>query len=106
MKRLYDAADLPQAQLLIDHLAAEGIPARLFNANAQGGLGEIPFIAAYPQVWLDNERDWARARTVVEHFEQPTESRPTRRCAACGEENPGEFELCWSCGTALQADVD
>lgn len=101
MRRLYDAADLPQAQLLIDRLAAAGIPARLFNENAQGGLGEIPFIAAYPQVWIEDEADWARARAVVERFERPVEPAPARRCPACGEENPGEFELCWSCGAVL-----
>ena len=101
MKRLYDAADLPQAQLLLDRLAEAGIPARLFNANAQGGLGEIPFTAAYPQVWIEEAADWERARAVVERFERPAKPAPARRCPACGEENPGGFDLCWSCGGPL-----
>ena len=101
MRRLYDAADLPQGQLLVDRLAAEGIPARLFNVNAQAGLGEIPFVAAWPQVWIDEEGDWGRARAVVERFERPAPPQPPHRCPACGEESPGEFELCWACGAEL-----
>lgn len=101
MRRLYDAADLPQAQLLVDHLATEGIPARIFNTNAQGGLGEIPFINAYPQVWVDDEGDFSRARAVVERLERPAPETAARSCHACGEENPGAFEVCWACGAEL-----
>jgi hypothetical protein len=25
----------------------------------------------------------------------------TRHCAACGEESPATFDLCWKCGAAV-----
>jgi len=30
----------------------------------------------------------------------------TRRCAGCGEESPGHFDVCWSCGAALDGPGD
>lgn len=31
---------------------------------------------------------------------EPTPSGPDWRCDACGEENPGSFEVCWNCQAA------
>jgi hypothetical protein len=95
--KAYTAADLQQAHLLLGLLQAAGIEARILNANAQGGLGEIPFINAYPEIWLEDAGDLSRARAVFENFECPSPSAPPRRCVRCGEENPAAFEICWNC---------
>ena len=100
MKRLCNAANLPEAHILAGWLAQRGVRVRVLNANAASALGELPVDAAAPQVWLEDERDESRARAVLEEFRAQA-SGPSRACPACGEENPPAFELCWSCGKAL-----
>jgi hypothetical protein len=102
MQRLYRAANLPEAYLLRELLARAGIETVVFNEHAQGGLGEIPFTQAYPELWLTDERDAARARGVIEAYESPGRSGASDSiCPACGEDNPRGFELCWRCGALL-----
>jgi len=100
MKRLCNAANLPEAHLLAGWLSQHGIRVRVFNANAAGALGELPVDAALPQIWLEDHRDEARARESLEAFRREG-SGPARPCPSCGEENPPAFELCWSCGNSL-----
>jgi hypothetical protein len=97
MIKAYTAANLQDAHILLGLLRAAGIEARVLNANAQGGLGEIPFSHAYPEIWLAEDRDLGRARQVFERFEQPLPAAPARPCPACGEDNPPGFEICWNC---------
>ena len=95
MKRLYSAADLQQAHLLAQRLREAGIPCHVFNEHLQGGVGEIPFTHAWPELWLEDAADEDRARAIVAAFEHPPPAGPPRRCPACGEENPGNFQSCW-----------
>ncbi len=101
MKRLLNAANLPEAHILAGVLERRGIRVRVLNANAAGAIGELPVDAAAPQVWLDDPDDEARARAVVAEF-RAAGTGPARRCPACGEENPPAFDLCWSCGRGLE----
>jgi hypothetical protein len=101
MKRIYNAANLPDAHIVAGILAARGIRVRILNANAAGAMGELPVDAAAPQVWVEDPRDEARAREAIDAFRaQP--AGPARRCPACGEENPPAFDVCWSCGRGLE----
>jgi hypothetical protein len=100
MLRLCTAGSLPEAHLLRELLAQAGIAAHVLNASAQGGMGEIPFTHAWPELWLERERDEQRARALVREWEHAP-SRPDLCCASCGEINPGSFDLCWHCGAAL-----
>lgn len=99
MRRLYTASNLPEAYLLLHMLESEGIAARVFNENAQGGVGELPFTHTYPELWVENY-DLDRARGVVEQFEQPKVRLESFKCAHCGEQNPETFDLCWNCGAS------
>ncbi len=102
MQKLYSAANLLDAYLLLHRLQRAGIGARVLNQHAQGGLGEIPFTHAYPEVWLIEPADAERARAiVVEHERAVAEPETTRLCRFCREENPGSFELCWRCGAPI-----
>jgi len=92
-----------EAQILIDLLGHAGIEARLFNENAQGGLGEIPFIHAYPEVWVIDDSNLDRGKVVVNNYENLPVEVATIFCRACGEESPRNFQLCWHCGVDLEA---
>jgi hypothetical protein len=104
VKRVHTAATLAEAHLLVDLLADRGIRARIFNANASSLAGELPIDAAMPQVWVENPVDASRAREVIEEFSRMPAS-PARKCLACGEDNPGSFDLCWNCGAGLESQV-
>jgi hypothetical protein len=101
VKRVHTAATLAEAHLLVDLLADRGIRARIFNANASSLAGELPIDAAMPQVWVDDPADASRAREVIEEFRRMP-AKPIRKCPACGEDNPGSFDLCWNCGAGLE----
>lgn len=101
MTRLYAAANLIDAHILLHLLDQAGIEARVFNENAQGGVGEIPFTHAYPEVWLVHEADLPAARAIVREHEQQPVDRGTVFCRECEESSPANFQLCWHCGAAL-----
>ncbi|MHB8743486.1 MAG: putative signal transducing protein [Sulfuricaulis sp.] len=101
MRRLCTAANLPEAHLLLHRLAHAGIEARVFNEHAQGGLGEIPFTHAYPEIWIMEPADEAPARKIIAEYERTPATPDTARCQACGEMNPQGFEICWHCGRLL-----
>jgi hypothetical protein len=101
MKRLCKAASLPDAHILRGVLEQEGIGIHVFNENAQGGVGQLPVGEALPELWVADEKDFQRAQEVVRRFETAPRIEATVRCAACGEDNPGNFQVCWSCGASL-----
>ena len=102
MFRLYQAANLPEAYLVLHRLEQAGIEARVFNEHAQGGMGEIPFTHVYPEIWLLDERDEPKARQLLAEYERADSVARESVCSNCGEENPASFELCWQCGHLLR----
>ena len=84
------------------HLAERGVRARIFNANASSILGEIPVEAALPQLWVEREGDAERALALIDEFLRTPAAGPMRTCPRCTEDNPGTFDLCWSCGAGLE----
>ena len=100
MKKIYLARDLAQAQLVVNMLAMQMIPAMLQPIYQSGGLGDLA--VSYPEVWIRRDQDESRARMVIERFEGAEKmSAEERACPHCQEMNPGDFELCWHCEKAL-----
>ena len=100
MKRVHIAPTLLDAQLAVDVLASVGIAAHVFNANAAGATGEVPFMQAQPEIWVEDEMLAARARDVLAAL-RDAPARDEKACPHCGEINPGNFLSCWQCGHAL-----
>lgn len=96
MKRLYQARDTIEANLLKDRLAERHIAARIFGEYTVGAIGELPAIH-FPEVWVEEE-DLVPARRVVAEFLAPAPDKGRWRCAECGELVEGQFDLCWKCG--------
>jgi hypothetical protein len=106
MKRVYSASDLVDARLLADSLDDARIRTHLLNANAIGAMGDLPFGDTWPEVWIADERDLARAETIVAAHAARPAARGSVRCAGCGEDNPSNFDCCWNCGTDMHGGVD
>ena len=99
---MYLAQDLQDAMLLMDRLGERGIRCRIRNGDLHGALGELP-LSVRPEVIVLDDRDYGAARQCVDEMEQASRASPVDEvvCPRCHEENPGNFELCWSC----QADL-
>ena len=106
MKRVYSASDLIDAQILADSLADARIQTHLLNANAIGAQGDVPFTNTWPEVWIADERDTARAATIVKAHSNRALASGTVRCAACGEDSPSNFASCWNCSEAIEGAHD
>lgn len=100
MKKIYIAANLSDAYIVLNLLRSENIDAHVFNQNAQSGMGELPFTHTYPEVWVAEEAALARAQAIM-HKYQSTSNIAHKLCPECGEDNPGNFELCWHCAQPL-----
>lgn len=101
MEKVYEAANLPEAHLVLHLLHEAGIAARVFNENAHGAVGELPFTHVYPEIWLQHQADIARARELLARYENRDTDPGMTSCPSCEEENPANFELCWQCGDFL-----
>ena len=103
--KLYTAADIIEAQLVQKLLASKGITTSLKNENLQSGVGELPFVEMWPELWLLDLHDLDRARQVLNEFV----NRKTASdwvCTICNERNPGSFEICWRCAGTSTDDED
>jgi hypothetical protein len=96
MKKLYVAGDIFEAQLLHSLLKVQGISSLIKNEGLQSGVGELPFVEMWPEVWIIEQKDWISAAYVLKLF-KPLEPLQDWICAVCFSTNPGTFETCWSC---------
>jgi len=82
-------------------LAEAGLECFVKNSNASSVMGEVPYTEVWPELWLINESEEARAREVLAEYErsldQPIEAWTCPQCQTAVEAGFGE---CWNCGTA------
>ena len=64
--KLYTAADIIEAQILQKLLASEGITTTLKNENLQTGVGELPFVEMWPELWVIAPPRSGSSKTTVE----------------------------------------
>ncbi len=104
MKKLYQCSDRVEAQLLKDHLISYHIETVLHGDYLAGAAGELSAFQ-FPELWLVDERDYDRARQLIDAFLQ-RQLHPDAlawTCAACGADVDAGFDLCWNC-TAPRGD--
>ncbi|WP_052572756.1 DUF2007 domain-containing protein [Haloferula sp. BvORR071] len=84
-------------------LEAAGIPTFIRNENLS--QLEAPIPAFMPVLCVVNDEDLEKAVALIRENQQEAAEAPVaeRKCAACGEMNPGSFEICWNCGADLAA---
>jgi hypothetical protein len=101
MKKLTSAETI----VLINHyknlLAAEGIPTEVRNEHLGSVMGEIPFFETWPQLWVVNDLDYDHAMELIESVDAGCPTEPWM-CKACGEQNEGQFSVCWKCNTPVE----
>lgn len=99
MRKAYYTLDITEAVLLKDHLVHNGVAASVMNK----GVVRIPYDGVASEVWVADDAEADEVKTLIRGFlrqrkEALMPAATSWRCQNCREENPGEFEFCWSCG--------
>ncbi len=101
MKKLhiFNYWDRPQAGLLKEILAKEGIKCSLRNDQLSSAVGEIPFVECCPELWVIDDEAFPRAQMFLKAwFANDNRLESSWDCPTCGERSEGHFGACWSCG--------
>ncbi len=100
MKRLAQAPNLAIASLWVHLLREDGIDASVQREFLLGAMGELPPDQCLPEVWVNDEAQFALAeRLLSAHRHRPQRQWHCR----CGEFVEGGFEQCWNCGAMMPA---
>ena len=94
MKRLYSSDDIRGIGLVRSALDAAGIAYEVQNET-------IPWPGAvfYPEIWIVEDGDFARACELRDAATQLPDTPQTEwTCPSCGERLEGQFGSCWNCG--------
>ena len=101
MKKLYTFG-LHQrglAGLMQERLKQEEIACLVKNEDLFVGLGEIPFVELFPELWVVDDEVYPRAKLLIKSW---LEENPQREaawiCPGCNELLEGQFGACWKCG--------
>lgn len=100
MKELFREQDITRVSYFKAVLEEYGIPTLIRNEHLTvAGLSEIPIPEFFPALCVMVDDDYARAVEIIRSYlvDNATKAADELVCPACGETNPGNFELCWSC---------
>lgn len=88
--------------ILVGHyksiLQSHGILCMVRNESI--ALTEIPIPVFYPALNVMNDEDAGRAIQILEDYQMEEKSlvaSEDKTCPQCGEMNPSNFDVCWSC---------
>jgi predicted RNA-binding Zn-ribbon protein involved in translation (DUF1610 family) len=103
-KRVYEARDPAEAELVKGLLEAEGIVGTVQQGALETIFGEMAGNSeTLPSVWV-RESDVDTARKIIEEFNRvglPVGSTGSNwTCPGCGETLEAQFSSCWKCNTA------
>lgn len=99
MKLVYTHPDPIVVAHMRSSIELAGIECVLRNEFASGAVGELAPIDAWVEVWIVRDRDFDRARLVLEKLQQEVLEKDWT-CGQCGNSSPATFETCWHCGTS------
>ncbi|MEM7083829.1 MAG: DUF2007 domain-containing protein [Pseudomonadota bacterium] len=102
MKLAYTNANRMMVLNVQNLLEREGIKTLLRNEYAVGAMGEISPFEVWLEVWVFNQADYNRARTLVSTSISDSHA-PEWLCHECGERNDPSFDFCWNCQTDARA---
>lgn len=89
----------PQAGMFKDMLAEEGVACLVKNDRLSAGIGEIPFIECFPELWVIDDEVYPRARLLLDAWlaqAEDSEAEPWT-CSNCGEPSAPQCSVCWNC---------
>ncbi len=102
MKAVYSSPHLFWVVYYQDILQSNGIDCFIKNEYLSGGAGELPPNECWPRLYVD-DNDFVRAEQIVQaELHKKVIDESPWICTQCGEENEGQFALCWKCGASVK----
>ena len=99
MRRVIICKNIAQAGMLKGLLEGNGIACEIKGEYLSMASGELPFAECYPELWVEGNEDFKRAKEILSEWDSKDVSQHEDWvCKKCGEENEGQFNSCWSCG--------
>lgn len=108
MKELFREQDITRVSYYKAILEDHGIPTMIRNEFlTMSGITEIPIPEFFPALCVMNDDDHVEAvRIIRDHLQADGEQTEEEiACASCGEINPGNFAICWSCGKPVSGEA-
>ena len=101
MRKLYESSNLTLISIVNSTLQDEQIATLLKNIHPPAA-GEITRVNAWPEIWLMNDKDYEKAKTILITFmqQEAQADHNTWDCKQCNEIIEGQFNICWNCGTS------
>lgn len=109
MKELFREKDITRVTYYKGVLEDHGILTLIRNEYLTfSGLTEIPIPEFYPALCVLNDEDYPRAVAIIREQLAENERNADKEipCGSCGETNPGNFDICWSCGNPMTTARD
>ncbi len=107
MKQLFREFDFTKVGYYQSILESQGVETFVKNRDVSGLAGEA---AIMPELWptlcVVKDEDYDRAMQMIRESvtEDSEKSDYDVKCPKCSEENPGNFDLCWSCGEVMAGE--
>lgn len=97
MKLIYKNENRAIVYSVKNILELNHIDSQIKNEYGHTSGGELGLPNSLLELWLLNDQDYEKARSIIEtQIADPTDTKPWI-CDKCGEENEGNFEICWNC---------
>ena len=99
MKRIFTANIVTGDQEIVKGLLEEAkIPCMVRNEHLSMALGELAPSECSPEIWIQNDEDYPRAKEIVDAWRTTEVETPDPWTCRCGEAIEGQFTSCWKCG--------
>jgi hypothetical protein len=94
-----------EARMLAGALESAGLSVDIRGESLVPLSGEIPSTEAWVELWLLPQELEAGRQVLAELQANQEAANRSVTCPRCGEENPANFELCWSCELELPSGL-
>lgn len=105
MKELFREFDFTKVGYYQSILESQGIETFVKNRDVSGLAGEAAIMPdLWPTLCVVKDEDYDQGMQLIRDSVTDNAERADSEvnCPHCGEENPGNFDLCWSCGEVIQ----
>jgi hypothetical protein len=97
MIKIFSSSDY----LLIHHyqnlLENAGIGCHIKQSYLSGGVGELPPIECWPELWIEDDLLQGKAMSLIQSSGKQGDG--TFWQCQCGEQLEPQFNVCWKCGS-------
>ncbi len=103
MEKIYTCDNIMLAGLVKSRLEENGIACLIKNEALAGGIGELPPIESWPEIWITDASDRIQAERIIATMQTDTAEKGRPWTCRCGERIDAQFTQCWNCGAEMDS---